>query len=246
MKNKVETIIPYKDSSAQKKEQVAVMFDNISGKYDFMNHFLSLNIDKTWRKKAIKKLREISPKHILDVATGTGDFAISSYNILKPEKITGLDISSGMLDVGRKKISDRKLQNFIEFQQGDSENIPFDDNTFDAVTVSFGVRNFQNLRKGLAEMLRVTKKDGIIVILELAIPEKFPVRNFYNVYFKRVLPVFGKVFSKDNFAYSYLPESVNAFPTKSNFLELLNDIGYKNTSVQTLSLGIANIYTGVK
>jgi len=246
LKNKLETITPYRDPNTEKKEQVAIMFNNISGNYDFLNHFLSLNIDKIWRKKAIKKLKKISPQHILDVATGTGDFALSSYHILNPKKITGIDISSGMLDVGRKKISDRKLENFIEFKEADSENIPFDENTFDAVTVSFGVRNFQNLKKGLSEMLRVSKKGAIIVILELSIPEKFPVRNFYNFYFKRILPIFGKVFSKDNFAYSYLPESVNAFPTKSKFLELLNETGYKNTHVKTLSFGIANIYIGTK
>ncbi len=247
MKNKeLENITPYKDSGNQKKEQVAEMFDNIAEKYDFLNHFLSLNIDKIWRKKAIRKLLNFNPKIILDVATGTGDFALSSYKILKPEKIEGIDISSGMVEVGKKKIIAKKLQDKINLQTGDSENIQFPDNTFDAVTVAFGVRNFQNLKKGLSELLRVANKDAKIVILEFSTPEKFPIKQLYGFYFRYILPVFGKIVSKDNRAYTYLPESVGAFPNKEKFLKILKELGYKKVAGKSLSFGVAHIYTGVK
>ncbi len=222
-------IVPYKDKSAGKKEQVAVMFDNISRKYDFLNHFLSLGIDIMWRKKAIRMLKKDRPEHILDVATGTGDFAIEAFK-LNPEKIIGIDISTGMLEVGRNKINKRNLQNRIELRYGDSENIPFEDNKFDAVIVAFGVRNFENLESGLKEMFRVLKAGGKAVILEFSVPEVFPLKQLFNFYFNTILPQIGRSVSKDNAAYSYLPESVKSFPNGNDFEYILRNIGFKKTS----------------
>ncbi len=238
-------IVPYKDKSAGKKEQVAVMFDNISRKYDFLNHFLSLGIDIMWRKKAIRMLKKDRPEHILDVATGTGDFAIEAFK-LNPEKIIGIDISTGMLEVGRNKINKRNLQNRIELRYGDSENIPFEDNKFDAVIVAFGVRNFENLESGLKEMFRVLKAGGKAVILEFSVPEVFPLKQLFNFYFNTILPQIGRSVSKDNAAYSYLPESVKSFPNGNDFEYILRNIGFKKTSCNPLTFGISSIYTGQK
>ncbi|MDH5382258.1 MAG: bifunctional demethylmenaquinone methyltransferase/2-methoxy-6-polyprenyl-1,4-benzoquinol methylase UbiE, partial [Cyclobacteriaceae bacterium] len=194
-------VVPYKEEKKSKKEQVAHMFDNISGKYDFLNHFLSLGIDIRWRKKAIKFLKNDHPKQILDVATGTGDFAIETLK-LNPEKVVGVDISEGMLAVGREKIKKKGLENKIELLSGDSENLPFKDNTFDAVTVAFGVRNFENLELGLAEINRVLKPNGKLVVLEFSKPTKFPFKQLYNFYFKFILPKIGNTISKDRSAYT--------------------------------------------
>lgn len=221
------------------------MFDNISGNYDFLNHFLSLGIDIKWRKKAIRLLSPIAPKQILDVATGTGDFAIEALR-LNPDKVVGVDISEGMLEVGRAKMKDRKLDGKIELLYGDSENLPFEENKFDAVIVAFGVRNFENLETGLAEMLRVVKPRGKVVILEFSKPRKFPFKQLYNFYFKFVLPKIGRWISKDSSAYTYLPESVQAFPDGEGFVEILNRLGYKNTSCKSLTFGISSLYTGTK
>ncbi|SDL95735.1 demethylmenaquinone methyltransferase / 2-methoxy-6-polyprenyl-1,4-benzoquinol methylase [Pedobacter sp. ok626] len=241
-----ENITPYQSQEATKKEQVATMFNNISGTYDFLNHFLSLGIDILWRKKAIKELKAIKPRVMLDVATGTGDFAFEAINILKPEKIIGVDISEGMLDVARKKIAERNLQHIFSVQMGDSEGLHFPDNHFDAITVAFGVRNYQNLEKGLADMYRVLKPEGKIVILEFSKPRAFPIRQGYNFYSQQVLPFFGKVFSKDSRAYTYLPESVAAFPDGEDFIKLMDKVGFKKSKDIRLTFGISAIYTGVK
>lgn len=239
------TVLPYKDKSEAKKKQVADMFDSISGKYDFLNHFLSLGIDIRWRKKAIKYLQKDQPKQILDIATGTGDFAIESLK-LNPEKVIGVDISEGMLNVGREKMIKKGLSEIIDLQSGDSENLQFEDNNFDAVIVAFGVRNFENLEKGLSEMNRVLKPGGKAVILEFSKPTVFPFKQLYSFYFRWVLPKIGKIVSKDNAAYTYLPESVNEFPFGNQFLEILNKTGFKNTTCKPLTLGISSIYIGEK
>jgi len=238
-------VVPYKEENAGKKEQVAKMFDNISGRYDFLNHFLSLGIDIRWRKKAIRHLREKRPQLILDVATGTGDFAMQALE-LQPKKIVGVDISEGMLGVGRKKISDRGLTGIIELQYGDSEKLPFEDNKFDAVIVAFGVRNFESLEKGLAEMYRVMKPGGSVVVLEFSKPSAFPFRQLYRFYFNFILPKIGRWVSHDRAAYSYLPESVEAFPDGQKFLTILSAIGYKHTACKPLTFGISSLYTAAK
>lgn len=238
-------VVPYKDKQEGKKEQVAEMFNNISKKYDFLNHFLSLGIDITWRKKAVKLLAADKPKLILDIATGTGDFAIEAL-ALNPEKIIGVDISEGMLAEGRKKLIKRKLDDRIELHTGDSERLLFEDNNFDAVIVSFGVRNFENLEKGLSDMYRVLKPGGKTVIVEFSKPKKFPMKQGYNFYFKYILPQIGKLVSKDNAAYTYLPESVQAFPDGEDFLAVLKKVGFKNTQCKPLTFGISSIYIGTK
>jgi len=241
-----EQITPYKDKSATKKEQVADMFNNISKTYDFLNHFMSLGIDILWRKKAIGELKKLKPQLMLDVATGTGDFAFEAIQILNPAKVIGVDISQGMLDVADEKIKKRGLADRFEVRLGDSEKLLFDDNTFDAVTVAFGVRNYENLEQGLSDMLRVLKPGGKIVILEFSKPQKFPIKQLYNFYFNSITPAIGKMFSKNNDAYKYLPESVAAFPDGKNFLTLMHKVGFKDTKFQPLTFGISSIYTGVK
>jgi len=244
--NKAETVLPYKNSDKGKKKQVAEMFDNIAHKYDFLNHILSMNIDKIWRRKSIKFLNKLQAKTILDVATGTGDFAIEIYKRLKPNKIVAIDISTGMLKVGEGKVKKKQLSHIIEFQEGDSENIQFQDNYFDAVTVAFGVRNFENLQKGISEMYRVLKPGGELIVLEFSRPEKFPIKQVYNFYFKRILPSVGKLFSKDASAYTYLPESVAAFPYGKKFIAKMNEAGFKNSKEKKLTFGISSIYYGKK
>ena len=238
-------VVPYKEEHSGKKEQVARMFDNISGRYDFLNHLLSLGIDIRWRKKAIEELKGIRPKLILDVATGTGDFAIQALD-LQPDKVIGIDISEGMLEVGRKKMKERQLDQKIELMSGDSENLLFEENKFDAVIVAFGVRNFENLEKGLAEIFRVVKPGGKVVILEFSKPSHFPFKQLYNFYFKFVLPKIGRLISQDQAAYTYLPESVQAFPDGNDFLQILSKIGYKNAACKPLTFGISSLYTGIK
>lgn len=239
------TVIPYKDKTGTKKKQVADMFDSISGRYDFLNHFLSLGIDIHWRKKAIKYLKNNQPKQILDIATGTGDFAIEALK-LNPDKIIGVDISEGMLSVGREKMKNREIDHIITMEKGDSENLHFDDNKFDAIIVAFGVRNFENLEKGLREMNRVLKPGGKAVILEFSKPTIFPFKQLYHFYFRWVLPKIGKIVSKDASAYTYLPESVNEFPFGKDFESILAHTGFKNTLCKPLTLGISSIYTGEK
>ncbi|GAB3648207.1 bifunctional demethylmenaquinone methyltransferase/2-methoxy-6-polyprenyl-1,4-benzoquinol methylase UbiE [Echinicola sediminis] len=239
------SVVPYKDQQEGKKTQVAKMFNNISKRYDLLNHMLSLGIDIIWRKKAIKLLQKDQPKLILDIATGTGDFAIEAL-VLNPEKVIGVDISEGMLSEGKKKIKNKKLDHLIELQMGDSEKLLFPENKFDAVIVSFGVRNFENLEKGLADMHRVLKPGGKTVILEFSKPKKFPLKQGYNFYFKYILPQIGKLISKDQSAYTYLPESVQAFPDGKDFLEVLKKVGFTNTKCKSLTFGISSIYIGEK
>ena len=239
------TVIPYKERKEGKKKQIADMFDNISHRYDLLNHMLSLGIDIRWRKKVIQMLQPFSPKTILDVATGTADLAIEATT-LDPIKVTGIDISEGMLEVGRKKIRIQNLENLIELQQGDSENLNFLDNNFDAVIVAFGVRNFENLEKGLLEMFRVLKTGGHAVILEFSKPASFPFKQIYQSYFKQILPLIGKKISKDDSAYTYLPESVNSFPEGSAFEKILVDTGFRDIKIKPLTFGISTIYLGMK
>lgn len=241
-----DNVVPYKDSDRSKKQQVAAMFDDIAFKYDFLNRFLSAGIDIKWRKKAIKQLSALAPKRILDVATGTADVAIMASGILKPEKIVGIDISEGMLEVGRKKIQKAGLQHIIELLNGDSETINFEDGSFDAVTVAFGVRNFQHLEKGLSEIYRVLKPGGKLVVLEFSKPKMPGVKGMYNLYMKIVCPNVGKLFSKNRNAYKYLDESIQKFPEGNNFTNILDNLGYKNSYCKTLSLGICSIYCGTK
>jgi len=239
------SVVPYKDQQSSKKEQVAQMFDNISPKYDFLNHTLSLGIDNLWRKKAIKQLKEDQPKLILDIATGTGDFAIAALK-LDPEKVIGVDISAGMLEFGKKKMIKRGLSDMIEMRLGDSEGLEFEENKFDAVIVAFGVRNFENLEEGLKDMHRVLKETGKVVVLEFSRPKVFPFKQLYNFYFRWILPKIGRLISKDQSAYTYLPKSVNAFPDGQKFVDILDKIGFKQTTCKPLTFGISSIYTGVK
>ncbi|CAM1347188.1 MULTISPECIES: bifunctional demethylmenaquinone methyltransferase/2-methoxy-6-polyprenyl-1,4-benzoquinol methylase UbiE [Tenacibaculum] len=240
-----EQVKPYKDSELGKKEQVAQMFDNISEDYDGLNRVISLGIDVSWRKKVVKLIGENNPKQILDIATGTGDLAIMMAK-LNPERIVGLDISQGMLNVGKQKIEKVSLSDKIKMVVGDSENIPFDDNTFDAITVSFGVRNFENLDKGLKEILRVLKPGGKFVVLETSNPTKFPFKQGYKFYTNFILPVIGKLFSKDKVAYSYLSESANSFPFGEAFNNILQKNGFKNAKNLPVTFGVASIYTALK
>ncbi|MBG0781422.1 MAG: bifunctional demethylmenaquinone methyltransferase/2-methoxy-6-polyprenyl-1,4-benzoquinol methylase UbiE [Bacteroidales bacterium] len=232
-------------ASTGKKEQVRVMFDNIAYKYDFLNHFLSAGIDIGWRKKLVKMINKHQPQHTLDVATGTADLAIALAKKTKTP-IIGIDISNGMLDIGREKLKKLNLDQQIVLQQADSENLPFDDNVFDAVMVAFGVRNFENLDKGLAEMNRVLKPGGMLAVLEFSRPRKFPVKQLYNFYFRFILPFLGRLISKDKGAYTYLPESVGKFPDGQDFINHLTSCGYHKNSERRLSFGIATIYTGFK
>lgn len=237
--------LPYKHSEQSKKGQVEEMFNNISPKYDLLNHLLSFNIDKIWRKNTIKKLRKKKPSLVLDIATGTGDFAVAASKI-KEAKIVAIDISAGMLEVGRKKIEKKGLSDIIELQKADSENLPFEDEKFDAAIVGFGVRNFENLEKGLSEILRVLKPGGVFYVLEFSKPGKAPFKQIYKFYFTRVLPFIGRMVSKDSRAYTYLPESVNEFPDGERFLTILAEVGFENNRSFPQTFGIASIYEAFK
>jgi demethylmenaquinone methyltransferase/2-methoxy-6-polyprenyl-1,4-benzoquinol methylase len=241
-----DKVLPYEGSGESKKQQVARMFDEISGKYDFLNRFLSAGIDVTWRKKMLKTLKPLQPKIMLDVATGTGDVAIMAEALLKPEKIIGIDISDGMLDLGREKLRTRQLTDVITLQNGDSEAINFPDNSFDAVTVAFGVRNFENLEKGLQEILRVLKPGGMFCVLEFSKPTLPGIEQLYNLYLGILAPEIAKIVSKNKDAYKYLNNSVRAFPEGKAFTAIMNLSGYKETTCRKLSLGICSLYTGRK
>lgn len=240
-----KTIKPYKDSELGKKEQVAKMFDNISKNYDGLNRVISLGIDVSWRKKVVKLVGENNPKQILDIATGTGDLALMMAD-LNPDKIVGLDISAGMLEVGKQKIAKANLTNKIEMIIGDSEKMPFSNDTFDAITVSFGVRNFENLDKGLTEIYRILKPGGKFVVLETSNPTKFPFKQGYKFHTNILLPIIGKIFSKDKIAYSYLSESANSFPFGEAFNNILRKNGFKNVNNLPVTFGVASIYTAFK
>ncbi|MCB0382341.1 MAG: bifunctional demethylmenaquinone methyltransferase/2-methoxy-6-polyprenyl-1,4-benzoquinol methylase UbiE [Psychroserpens sp.] len=236
---------PYKDSDLNKKQQVTQMFDNISKEYDGLNRVISFGIDIKWRNKVVDIVAKSHPETILDIATGTGDLAISLAKT-SASKIVGLDISDGMLEVGRKKINTKKLNEKISMVIGDSENLPFDDHSFDAITVAFGVRNFETLEKGLAEIYRVLKPGGVFVILETSVPIKTPFKQGYNFYTKYILPTIGKVFSKDQSAYSYLCESASVFPFGEALNNILRKIGFINVVDQPQTFGVATIYSASK
>ena len=240
-----EKITPYKNSTLGKKEQVAKMFDTISGNYDNLNRVISFGIDVKWRKKVLKMVSKSNPKTILDIATGTGDLAILMAET-NAKKIIGLDISSGMLEVGKKKIASKNLSDTIEMVLADSENMPFEDNYFDAITVAFGVRNFENLEKGLTEILRVLKPNGLFVILETSVPDKTPYKQGYNFYSKNILPLIGKLFSKDNVAYGYLSESASVFPYGEVLNNILRKIGFIDVVAMPQTFGVATIYSASK
>ncbi len=241
-----DEIVPYQKSDLAKKEQVAQMFNSIAHRYDFMNRFLTVGVDIYWRKAAIRQLKSIAPKEVLDVATGTGDIAILTYKMLKPEKITGIDISEGMLELGRKKLENLHLTDHITLQTGDSETIRFEDNRFDAITVAYGVRNFQNLDKGLKEMHRVLKPGGKLVVLEFSRPTQPLFRKLCDFYMNVLTPAIGNLFAKNRDAYQYLNDSVQAFPEGQTFLTIMNDAGFTQTYLKKLSLGICTIYCGSK
>jgi len=238
-------ITPYRDSQLSKKEQVAQMFDNISENYDGLNRVISFGTDINWRNKVLKLVDEVKPKKVLDIATGTGDLAILMTKT-SAVQIIGLDISAGMLEVGKKKIANRNLSSKIEMVLGDSENIPYQDNTFDAITVSFGIRNFENLEKGLKEILRVLKPAGRFVILETSVPEKFPYKQGYALHTKFILPLIGRLFSTDKIAYSYLSESANAFPYGERLNNKLREIGFIDVVAMPQTFGVATIYCSSK
>ena len=238
-------VVPYKNDKGSKKQQVARMFDNISPKYDLLNKLLSFGIDRYWRKVMVNKLEHLKPTSILDVATGTGDVAIACMD-LAPEKVVGVDISEGMMELGREKLKKLGLENKIELKYGDSEKLPFSDHTFKAVTVAFGVRNFENLDKGLSEIFRVSKKGGMTVILEFSKPKGIIMAPLYQFYSFYVLPFLGRLISSDQSAYTYLQESVKAFPEGENFLVRLRGAGFEDCRLQRLTFGIVSIYTGSK
>lgn len=237
-------ITPY-NSNDSKKEQIAQMFDNIAFRYDFLNSLLSLGIHKGWRKKCIKLIAAKKPKHILDVATGTADFAIGAMK-LNPESVIGIDISEGMMKHGREKLVKLGLDKKITLQYGDAETCDLPSNSMDAITVGFGVRNFEHLEKGLENMLRILKPGGQLCVLEFSSPRKFPVKQFYKFHFKYITPTLGKMFSKDTRAYTYLPESIKAFPDNERFTAILEKVGYKNASFSSVGLGLASIYLAEK
>ena len=240
-----EKITPYKDSTLGKKQQIAKMFDTISNEYDDLNRVISFGIDIKWRKKVVQIISKKKPTNVLDIATGTGDLAINLTQT-DASQIIGLDISEGMLDVGRKKIAKKQLDNTIEMVVGDSENLPFDNNSFDAITVAFGVRNFEHLEIGLAEILRVLKPKGLFVVLETSVPVNFPFKQGYYIYTKALLPLIGRLFSKDKSAYQYLSESASKFPYGQAFNNILNKTGFINSTALPQTFGVATIYTATK
>jgi len=239
-------VTPYKDSKLNKKEQVEQMFDTISENYDGLNRVISLGTDTSWRKKVIKMVAATNPDSVLDIATGTGDLAIKFASETTASKIVGLDLSEGMLSVAKKKIEGKDISEKLEFIKGDSEELPFEDNSFDAITVSFGIRNFENLEKGLSEILRVLKPTGLFVILETSVPTKFPWKQGYYAYSRGVLPIIGRIFSKDKVAYAYLSESASLFPHGEKLNNILRKIGFIEVENKPQTFGVATIYKATK
>lgn len=240
-----EKIKPY-NSTDEKGKVVEEMFDNIASTYDTLNHRLSWNIDKSWRKKAIRRLAPFSPKTILDIATGTGDFAIMSAKMLLPKTLIGVDISDKMMEIGRQKVKEEGLDGIISFQKEDCLNLTFPSNTFDAVTAAFGIRNFQDLEKGLGEMYRVLKKGGHLCIIELTTPVSFPMKQLFKIYSKVVLPFYGRLISKDSSAYDYLNKTIAAFPQGETMMNILQSAGFTKTSFTRLTFGICTMYIAEK
>ena len=241
-----DSIIPFSESDKSKKEQVAEMFDKIAGKYDFMNRFLSARTDVSWRKKAINSLKEHQPQYILDIATGTGDMAIRAYKMLNPTHVTGIDISTQMLEEGHKKVEKLGLSSVINLEKGDSENLHLNNNSFDVVMAAFGVRNFENLEKGLSEMLRVMKPGGQLCIIEFSRPRPAFINNLYQMYMSIVAPQIAKAFKQDKQAYQYLNKSAKAFPERNEFTTILEQVGFKKTKYRALTFGMCCIYSGTK
>ena len=241
-----DKVVPYKDSNLNKKQQIAEMFNSIAFRYDFLNRFLTAGIDVRWRKKAILLLKDIQPQIMLDVATGTGDVALLSYQLLHPKRIIGIDISEGMLQLGTQKVAKAGLEDVIELVSGDSETINYPNDTFDAITVAFGVRNFENLEKGLAEMLRVLKTGGKLVVLEFSRPRNVIFRAMCNFYENVIVPFAGKWLARNQSAYTYLNRSAKAFPERKQFTDILQRVGYRNTYYKALSLGICCMYSASK
>ena len=240
-----KNVTPYQDSDLGKKEQVTQMFNTISEHYDGLNRVISFGIDIKWRKRVVAILKKKKPEMLLDIATGTGDLAINLVQT-GAKKIVGLDISPGMLEVGKKKVLAKQMERTIEMIEGDSENLPFEDNTFDAVTVAFGVRNFETLEKGLSEIYRVLKPTGTFVVLETSVPTKTPYKQGYHFYTKNILPRIGKLFSKDDSAYAYLSESASVFPHGENFNNILRKIGFIDVVNKPQTFGVASIYVATK
>lgn len=234
-------VTPYQQSDASKKAQVTEMFDNIAPSYDLLNHLLSFGIDILWRKKAIRMLKKYEPKTVVDIATGTGDFAVEA-KALNPDKIIGIDISPEMLRVGKEKMKKKGLENLVDMQLGDSEDLKLETGSVDAITVGFGVRNFENLRQGLSEMRRVLRPGGAVAILEPSFPSKFPMKQLFSLHFKVMTPLIGKLISGDNAAYEYLPNSVKAFPNGEDFLKICREVGYSKTTYKPLTFGICSLY----
>ncbi|MBO7116505.1 MAG: bifunctional demethylmenaquinone methyltransferase/2-methoxy-6-polyprenyl-1,4-benzoquinol methylase UbiE [Prevotella sp.] len=239
-----ETITPY--SNGNKATQVEQMFDNIAPTYDTLNHRLSWDIDRGWRKKAIHQLMPYQPKTMLDIATGTGDFAILAAEMLKPQKLIGADISEGMMNIGREKVKRQGLQDIISFEKEDCTALSYADDTFDAVTAAFGIRNFADLDKGLQEMCRVLKKGGHLSIVELTSPVSFPMKQLFHIYAHTVLPVYGRLISKDTAAYSYLTKTIEAFPQGEQMMEILKKAGFSDTQFKRLTFGICTMYFATK
>ena len=240
-----EKIKPYDDSAA-KGEQVEQMFDAIASRYDTLNHWMSLNIDKRWRRKAIEQLSPFAPKRILDVATGTGDFAIETVRRLHPESLVGADISEGMMEIGRQKVKEARLEDIITFERQDCLDLSYPDGSFDAVTAAFGIRNFQSLDKGLAEMCRVLKKGGMLSIVELTTPVSFPMKQLFWLYSHTFLPIYGKLISKDERAYNYLTKTIEAFPQGEQMMQILKKAGFAETRFKRLTFGICTLYIATK
>lgn len=236
-------VTPYEDRDRSKKDQVEEMFDNIAHRYDFLNHLLSLGIDNLWRRRAVRHIAQNAPDVVMDMATGTGDFAFEIARRTDASRVVGFDLSEGMLAVGRQKAVRKSLQDVVVFEKGDSEDMVYDDDSFDAMTVGFGVRNFEHLTTGLAEMHRVLRPGGDLVILEVSRPTRFPMKQIFNLYFLHILPLIGRLFSRDHRAYSYLPESVGAFPHGDDFVAILHEVGFRDVEYKPLTFGICAMYT---
>lgn len=244
-KYKAEHVLPY-DAKSSKTSQIKRMFDSIAHSYDLLNRVLSFGIDKIWRRKALKRVAQFSPKKLLDVATGTGDFAILAAKKINPDQIIGIDLSQGMLDVGREKVKKGHLDQLITFEQQDCLNLSFEDHTFDAITVAFGVRNFEELEKGYAEMYRVLKPGGVLLVLELSTPERAPMKQLYKFYSATVIPFLGKIFSKDRSAYDYLNKSVQVVPQGEEMAQIFCNVGFKDVRYERYTFGICTCYYATK